>query len=88
MRPSTIPDSEVWEGAERITMGPPAGHDITGDIRAVEMLARLDDQGRPVFSARIVLEEGDLEHLAGGGVFWVSFWGQVVPFDVAIVEPT
>lgn len=35
MRVTTIPDNEIWAGACRIVMGPPAGHDPTGEIRAV-----------------------------------------------------
>lgn len=84
MRPTTIPDNEILDGHHRIVMGPPAGADVTGDIRAVEMLAGPDR----VFRARVILEPGDLERLAAGEAFWVSFWGAVVPFDVALAEPT
>jgi hypothetical protein len=83
VRPTPIPDDEVFEGHERIVMGPPRGRDVTGDIRAVEMLRGPDD----VYRARIALEPGDLERLAAGEPFWLSMWGHVVPFDVAMVEP-
>jgi hypothetical protein len=82
VRPTTIPDDEIMEGHRRIVMGPPLGHDVTGDIRAVEMLAGPEG----VFRARIALEEGDLERLAAGEPFWVSFWGGVIPFDVSMTE--
>lgn len=82
MRPTAIPDDEIFAGHQRIVMGPPRGHDITSDIRAVEMLAGPDG----VYRALIELEDGDLERLAAGEPFWVSFWGHVVPFDVAMTE--
>ncbi len=82
MRPSVIPDDEIFEDHARIVMGPPRGHDVTGDIRAVEMLVGPDR----VYRARIILDPGDLERLAAGEPFWVSFWGHVVPFDVSMTE--
>ncbi len=85
MRPTPIPDDEVWAGHDRIVMGPPAGHEVTGDIRSVEML--VDRRGAvPVYTARIVLEDGDLERLGAGEAFYLSMWGHVVPFDVAMTE--
>lgn len=86
MRPTPIPDAEIMDGHHRIVMGPPIGSDPTGDIRAVEMLATSGPNG-PIYRARIVLEGGDLERLATGEPFWLSFWGHVVPFDVAMTEP-
>jgi len=82
VRPTTIPDSEIFEDHRRIVMGPPAGHDLTGNIRSVEMLAGPGG----IYRARIILEDGDLERLAAGEPIWLSFLGHVVPFDVAMAE--
>lgn len=83
MRVTTIPDDEIWPGGCRIIMGPPVGHDLTGEIRALEMVAEVL-LGRPVYSARCVLEDGDLEALQAGGVVWVTMLGGVAPFNVAV----
>jgi len=85
MRPTPIPDEEIFEGHKRIVMKAPQGHDPTEEIRDVEMLAGVS-LGSPVYRARIVLEDGDLERLKAGEPFWVSFWGHVVPFDVRMTE--
>lgn len=89
MRPTPIPDAEVVPGHERLVMAPPDG-DLTGDggVEPVEMLVApaADGSGLAVFSARIVLEDDDLERLTAGEPFWVSFYGHVVPFDVTMGE--
>jgi len=86
MRPAPIPDDEILPGSERIVIGPPPGHDLTGDIRAAEVCARVSESlGVPVLSARCILEPGDLEALQAGGAVWVHFYGgQLVPFDVDV----
>jgi hypothetical protein len=88
MRPASIPDTEIWPGSQRVVFGPPAGHDVTGDIRPVEVLRWFSDTaGVPVLSARCVPDAGDLDRLAAGGAVWVSFYGgQLVPFDVDVAE--
>jgi hypothetical protein len=86
MRVTTIPDNEIWAGASRIVMNPPNG-DLTGDIRACEMVAEIH-QGRPAYSARCVLEDGDLETLQAGGVVWLTFYGAVMPFSVTVAPAT
>lgn len=83
MRVSTIPDNEIWAGACRIVMGPPAGHDPTGEIRALEMVAEIV-MGHRAYSARCVLEDGDLEVLQAGGNVWLTFYGGVAPFSVTV----
>lgn len=86
MRPSSIPDDEVWEGAKRVVFSGPDG-DLTGDIRPAEMLVDHGPQGQ-IIRARIVLDPGDAERLAAGEPFWVSFWADHLhPFDVAMTEP-
>lgn len=86
MRTTPIPDGEVWAGASRIVMGPPHGADPTGDIRACEMVVEIH-RGYPAYSARCVLEDGDLDTLAAGGVVWVTFYGGVAPFTVTVAPP-
>lgn len=86
MRVTPIPDGEGWPGATRIVMGPPHGADPTGDIRPLEMLAEIVI-GHAAYSARCVLEDGDLEHLAAGGVVWLTFYGGVTPFSVTVSPP-
>lgn len=88
MRPAPIPDNEIWPGSTRVVFGPPAGHDVTGDIRPAEVLRWFSDTaGVPVLSARCVPDAGDLDRLAGGGAVWVSFYGgQLLPFDVDVAE--
>lgn len=83
MRVTPIPDNEIWAGASRIVMGPPAGQDPTGEIRALEMVAEIV-MGHRAYSARCVLEEGDLENLTAGGVVWLTFYGGVAPFSVTV----
>jgi hypothetical protein len=85
MRVTPIPDDAVWDGAQRVVIGPPDG-DPTGKIRAVEAVADVSPStGMPVLSMRCALEPGDLEVLAAGGVVWVSFYGgAIVPFSVDV----
>lgn len=85
MRAVPIPDDEVPEGSERIVVGPPRGVSIE-QVRPVEVVARRSTLGH-VFSTRFVLEPDDLERLAAGEPVWISMWGGVVPFDVAVGEP-
>ena len=87
MRPTPIADGQILEGHDRLVMGPPRGHDVTGDTRAVEMCCQRDPEYGQVFRARYVLEDGDLERLAAGEPIWVSFFGMVVPFAVDLAEP-
>lgn len=86
MRPAPIPDDEILPGGERVVFGPPPGHDLTGEIRAVEMCVRhVEALNTRVISARCVLEPGDLEALQAGGAVWVHFYGgQLLPFDVDV----
>lgn len=86
MRPAPIPDGEVWDGAQRIVIGPP-GNDLDSQINAVEVLVDQSTVG-PRMSARCVLEDGDLDALAAGGTVWVSFYGgQLQPFSVDVQPP-
>ncbi len=86
MRPSTIPDAEVWEGARRVVVSGPDG-DLTGDIRPVEVLIDRAADGDTRICSRVVLDPGDLERLAAGESFWLVFRADHLhPFDVTMAE--
>ena len=88
MRPTPIPDAEVWEGAERRVLGAPDGDLTNPDIAPVEALVdRSPTTGALNLSVRCVLEEGDLEKLQAGGTIWITFWGSMVPWAATVVEP-
>jgi hypothetical protein len=87
MRPTPIPDDEIWDGAQRRVIAGPEG-DLTGDIRPVEALVEISPSlGVPVLSVRCQLEAGDLEQLQAGAPVWISFYGRMVPFEVNGAEP-
>lgn len=88
MRPTPIPDNEVWTGAIRRVIGPPDGDLANPNIAPVEaLLDRAPDTGALNISVRFVMEDGDVEKLAAGGTIWLTFWGHVVPFAVNVVDP-
>jgi hypothetical protein len=85
MRPAPIPDEEVWEGARRVVIAGPDG-DLTGEIQPAEVLVHQSKFG-PCISARVILQDGDLERLEAGEPFWVTFIGDHLhPFDVGMTE--
>lgn len=87
MRPAPIPADEVWDGAQRVVIGPP-GNDLDSPVASVEVLVDASSIG-PRMSARCVLEPGDLDALTAGGTVWVSFYGgQLLPFSVDVQPPT
>lgn len=84
--PSTIPDGEVWEGSRRVVVGPPRGHDVTGNIRPIEALVLNDGLG-PRFATRWVFTPEEAERLSRGEPLWISQWTpQMVVFDVAMMS--
>lgn len=86
MRPTPIPDAEIWDGARRVVIGPP-GNDLNSKVASVEVLLDQSSIG-PRISARCVLEDDDLESLNAGGTVWVSFYGaQLMPFSVDVQPP-
>jgi hypothetical protein len=86
MRPTPIPDHEVWEGAVRKVIGPPGGDLTDPTIAPVEALVdRSPSSGAVNLSVRCVLEEGELEQLAAGGTIWLTFWGVMVPWSASVV---
>lgn len=86
MRIAPIPDSAVWEGGVRKVIGPPQGHDATGDVRPLEAVVDVSTLG-PCYSIMCVLEPGDLERLTAGEPVWLTMFGGVAPISVAVGEP-
>jgi hypothetical protein len=90
MRPAPIPDEEIWDGAQRIVVGPP-GNDLDTGIAPVEVVVdtvQIGTSTGPRMSARCILEDDDLDMLAAGGTVWVSFYGgQLLPFSVDVQPP-
>jgi len=86
MRPSIIPDEEVWENATRKVIAAPDG-DLTGEggIEAVEALTEIVD-GTPMFHIRIVLDEIDVARIGNGErVFWYTQQGTALrPFSLGM----
>jgi hypothetical protein len=81
MRPAPIPDDALWPGSKRVVLAAPNGDLTDSKIAAVEMVADCPGSiGGFRYSARCMLEPGDLEKLADGGHVWVSFYGGVPPF--------
>jgi hypothetical protein len=93
MRPTPIPDAEVWPGAFRAVLSGPSG-DLTGDgstvmdAQAVEVLFdRGQDTGAARACVRLALEPGDLEKLAAGGVVWLGVYGPLPVFTLDVKAP-
>lgn len=88
MRPTPIPDAEVWEGATRQVIAAPDGRLDNPNIAPVEALVdESPDTGHKTLSVRCVLEGNDLEHLQAGGVVWLTFWSAMVPWAATVVPP-
>lgn len=79
---------EQWgNGARRLVMAPPQGHEFTGDIRPVEMLVEMttvDGMVMPTYRARFILDPGDLDALMAGQAIWLTQLSHVVPFDLQV----
>jgi len=59
--------------------------DLTSDsVQPIELLAE-PANGRTLM--RVVLEDGDLEKFAAGGVLWVGFYGPVPVFTLDVITP-
>lgn len=88
MRPTPIPDNEVWDGAVRRVFAAPDGDLTNPDIAPVETLIdRSPTSGAVNLSVRCVLEDGELEKLQAGGTIWLTFWGVMVPWSATVVGP-
>ncbi|GAA3455889.1 hypothetical protein GCM10018962_77230 [Dactylosporangium matsuzakiense] len=85
MRPTEIPDAEVWPGARRVMFGAPPD---MPDVESVPALVdRGEDTGEVRALVRLELEPGDLEKLAAGGTVWLGFYGAMVPWCVDVKGP-
>lgn len=88
MRPTPIPDAEVWEGATRQVIAAPDGRLDNPDIAPVEALIdRSPSTGHRTLSVRCVLEDDDLAKLQAGGTVWLTFWSAMVPWAATVVGP-
>lgn len=86
MKPTEIPDDEIWAGAKRVRVEG-HGEEIPGVDAIVDQTRTGVLDGAARFNIRIGLEDGDLEKLAAGGVVWLSFYGNVLPFSMEAVGP-
>lgn len=87
MRPTPIPENEVWEGAVRRVIAAPDGDLTNPDIAPVEAVVdRSPSTGALNLSVRCELDDGDLEKPAAGGTVWITFWGAMVPWAATVVE--
>ncbi|GEP38869.1 hypothetical protein NPS01_25320 [Nocardioides psychrotolerans] len=86
MRPTPIPDAEVWEGATRLVIAAPDGDLTNPDIAPVEALVDRGPSGARNLSVRCELEDDDLAKLAAGGTIWITFWGGMVPWSASVVD--
>jgi hypothetical protein len=88
MRPTPIPDHEIWEGATRKVILPPDGDMTNPDIAPVEALVdRSPSLGSVRLSVRCELEDDDLHQLQAGGTVWITFWGGMVPWSTSVLPP-
>jgi hypothetical protein len=87
MRATLIPPDEVPDGYTTHIIGPPDGHDPTGDIRPVEAAITyrdVDGVRAVLYRFRFELDPGDLELLAAGVPIWLTQVGGIQPFDLDI----
>lgn len=77
MKPSDIPEKEMWGGSARHTFGAPEG--MEENVRPLEVLVDIDETLGPEINVRIELEEGDLEKLQTNGCFYIGLLGVVLP---------
>jgi len=87
VKPTPIPDAEVWAGAERVLYGPPPGQGV--DIATVEALEDHSERtGLVRVSVRLEVEPGDVGKLRQpGGAVWLTFYGGMVPWSVDVERP-
>lgn len=93
MRPTPIPDAEVWPGAIRVVLAAPCGN-LGGHRSSVDqasvvevLINRGQDTGAPCACVRLQLEPGDLKEPAAGGTVWLSAYGPMPVFCMDIKGP-
>ena len=76
MRPTPIPETDVWAGGRRLVIGPPDGDLTNPAIASVEAIVDQDELGIS-FSMRMVLDYEDVARItAGQRVFWYTQRGE------------
>lgn len=76
---------ETYPHLTKRIIGPPRGHEVTGDIRAVEMLTGVED-GQPVVAAFLRIPREVAQRMAdqdGGWVHLSTMSSVVFPFSMA-----
>lgn len=87
MKPSPIPEAEMFPGHQLVTFRAPEGLTTSAEVHPVEVQAAYDDEmGMDMFRVRVELEPGDAERLAAGEPMWLTFWHLMPIFDVAMTE--
>lgn len=85
MRPTPIPEEDVWEGGKRLAILPPGG-DFDLGIGAVEAIVDETRFGLR-FVTRWVPEGSDLLRLQAGEPLYLSICApQMVPVDLTLAE--
>lgn len=72
MRPTPIPDEEVWPGTTRLTIAPPGGNFLDPEVSAVEALFETSTTRVNRYSVRLALEGDDLARFERGDPLWLS----------------
>lgn len=72
MRPTPIPDEEVWPGTTRLTIAPPGGNFLDPEVSAVEALFETSSTRVNRYSVRLALEGDDLARFERGDPLWLS----------------
>lgn len=83
MRLTPIPSEEVPKGYQTVVLAAPDGDLTNPDIAPAEMAVK-QHKDSLIYSARFILEEGDIESLQEGYPIWLTLWGNVPPFNVDI----
>lgn len=85
MRPSPIPDEEVWIG-KRIPIAPPGGNWLDPDVSGIEALIEVGGGLVNRYHVRLIPEEGDLAHLERGDPLWLTLIVPQMPvFSIGFV---
>lgn len=90
MRPIPIPDWLIpaW-GVRKVIAAPDGDLLAQNGIAPVEAIVSVppdDDEGRPMYTMLIQLEEGDVEAInAAGGRFLLTMQGGVIPFHMGVL---
>lgn len=84
MRPTPIPDADVWSGSRRAIYSAPDGDLTRTDVAPVEALVECSGPDGHLISVRCIPEADDVDQLAAGGALWLTFHGALVPFELDV----